>query len=59
MLSVIIATLAILLLGITILARLPFHWWWIRSCEFPRLQIATLALLTLLLAPLTEAPCAG
>ncbi|MDT8895161.1 endonuclease/exonuclease/phosphatase family protein [Halomonas sp. I1] len=56
MLSIVIATLATLLLGITILARLPFHWWWIRSCEFPRLQIAALALLPLLLAPLAEAP---
>ncbi|QEM81923.1 endonuclease/exonuclease/phosphatase family protein [Halomonas binhaiensis] len=56
MLSIAVTTLAILLLGITILARLPFHWWWIRCCEFPRMQISMLALLTLLLASLSESP---
>ncbi|ALM52921.1 endonuclease/exonuclease/phosphatase family protein [Halomonas huangheensis] len=54
MLSTAIAIFATLLLGITILARLPFHWWWIRCCEFPRLQIAFLAIFALLLTPLAD-----
>ncbi|GEN22301.1 endonuclease [Halomonas cupida] len=56
MLSIALATVATLLLGITLLARLPVHWWWIRACEFPRMQIASLALMTLLLAPFAETP---
>ncbi|RTR00192.1 endonuclease/exonuclease/phosphatase family protein [Halomonas nitroreducens] len=29
---------AVLLLA-SLIARVPGHWWWLRACEFPRLQI--------------------
>ncbi len=56
MLSPILALLALLLLGVTLLARLPVTWWWIRAAEFPRLQFAALALAILLAAWLSEPP---
>lgn len=46
---------ALLLLG-TLMARLPSKWWWIRCLEFPRLQIASVALLFGVLALLLSPP---
>lgn len=44
MLPPLIASLALLLLATTLVARIPLRWWWIRCFEFPRVQIAMLAL---------------
>ena len=38
-----------MLVAATLVAKLPLRWWWIRACEFPRLQLAFAALLTALL----------
>jgi len=43
-----------LLLFATLVAKLPLRWWWIRACEFPRLQLAAAALITALLALFVE-----
>lgn len=48
MLGALLALVACSLLFATLLGKLPLHAWWIRACEFPRLQIAGLALLTLI-----------
>ncbi|MCW4151161.1 endonuclease/exonuclease/phosphatase family protein [Halomonas sp. 18H] len=56
MTSILISIVAALLLAVTLVARLPMHWWGIRSCEFPRLQIAALALLCVVATPLVEPP---
>ncbi|MCE8001758.1 endonuclease/exonuclease/phosphatase family protein [Billgrantia ethanolica] len=42
--------LVALLLFATVIAKLPLRWWWIRACEFPRLQLASAALVAALLA---------
>jgi endonuclease/exonuclease/phosphatase (EEP) superfamily protein YafD len=55
-LSILLAVLAIALLSATLVSRSPLTWWWIRACEFPRLQIAALAALTALLALLAAPP---
>lgn len=51
MLDVTLFIIAIALLAITLLAKLPLHHWWIRAGEFPRLQLASLAILVLVLLP--------
>lgn len=56
MLSVLAAATALGTLAATLLAYLPSTQWWIRACEFPRLQIAVLAIVSLLCVPLLEAP---
>lgn len=56
MLAMLLTGVAITLLAATLLPRLPLTWWVVRSCEFPRLQIATLAALVAALAPLTTPP---
>lgn len=56
MFSLIVFCAAIILLAITVLARVPVHDWWVRACEFPRVQIASLALLTLVCSAWSEAP---
>lgn len=48
--SVTLGVVVALLLAATLVARLPLRWWWIRACEFPRLQLASAALLTALLS---------
>lgn len=45
MLGYLLGCIAILLLLATLIARIRLRWWWIRSFEFPRLQIAALALI--------------
>nr|WP_295708796.1 endonuclease/exonuclease/phosphatase family protein [uncultured Halomonas sp.] len=52
MLGILLGCIAIVLLLATLIARIELHWWWVRSFEFPRLQIAFLALVTGLLAAL-------
>lgn len=59
MLSALPAILALATLVATLLAYLPSTQWWIRACEFPRLQIAMLAILSLLCVPLLEGPWFG
>ncbi|QEA40298.1 endonuclease [Pistricoccus aurantiacus] len=48
MLSLALAVVTAILLAATTLGRIPIHRWWARACEFPRLQIAGMALLLLL-----------
>ena len=43
MLGPLLGCIAVLLLLSTLIARIRLRWWWIRSFEFPRLQIALLA----------------
>ncbi|WP_404377551.1 endonuclease/exonuclease/phosphatase family protein [Vreelandella aquamarina] len=43
MLGPLLGCIAVLLLLSTLVARIRLHWWWVRSFEFPRLQIAVLA----------------
>ncbi len=56
MFSLIIFALSVLLLATTLLAKVQVHDWWVRACEFPRLQIAALALVTTALAYFTADP---
>ncbi|WP_027966726.1 endonuclease/exonuclease/phosphatase family protein [Halomonas halocynthiae] len=56
MFTFIIVTVSLLTLAATLLAYLPSTLWWIRACEFPRLQIAVLAMLPLACAPLLNSP---
>ena len=51
-----LAAVVTLLLVATFVAKLPLRWWWIRSCEFPRLQLAFAAFFTALLALALESP---
>lgn len=46
MLGPLLGCIAISLLFITLSARIHLRWWWLRSFEFPRLQITILAVLT-------------
>ncbi|QTP54877.1 endonuclease [Billgrantia sulfidoxydans] len=48
--SVALAAVTAMLLAATLIAKLPLRWWWIRACEFPRLQLACAALVTALLS---------
>lgn len=59
MLTFIIVTVSLVTLAATLLAYLPSTLWWIRACEFPRLQITVMAAVALLCAPLTDATWAG
>jgi len=43
-------SLAVVLLAVTLLGKVRLHDWWIRACEFPRVQIAILAALIAILA---------
>ncbi|MDW7748519.1 endonuclease/exonuclease/phosphatase family protein [Halomonas sp.] len=56
MFSILLAVVAIVLLAATLVARSPLTWWWIRACEFPRLQLAALAAVTALLSLLATPP---
>lgn len=56
MFSLILFAIVITLLAATVLARLTFYDWWIRACEFPRLQIAALAILIALLSWWSDTP---
>ncbi|TDR51013.1 endonuclease/exonuclease/phosphatase (EEP) superfamily protein YafD [Halomonas ventosae] len=56
MFSILLAVVASVLLAVTLVARSPLTWWWIRACEFPRLQLAALAAVTALLALLASPP---
>ncbi len=52
----VLLSIAAALVVVTVLGRVPVHDWWVRACEFPRLQIATIALATALLSPLGSEP---
>ncbi|MEA2120363.1 endonuclease/exonuclease/phosphatase family protein [Halovibrio sp. HP20-50] len=56
MLGILLGSIAIVLLLATLIARIELHWWLIRSFEFPRLQIACLALITGLAAAIWVEP---
>lgn len=56
MTELILAGLALVLVAVTVLGKVPVHDWWVRTCEFPRVQIATGALVVALLSPLSEPP---
>ncbi|WP_111412100.1 endonuclease/exonuclease/phosphatase family protein [Billgrantia lactosivorans] len=51
-----LAAVVALLLAATVVAKLPLRWWWIRACEFPRMQLAFLAVITALLSLPLEPP---
>ncbi|MGQ7248938.1 endonuclease/exonuclease/phosphatase family protein [Halomonas sp. V046] len=54
-LDVVLVVVVAILVAATLLARIPTHWWWLRACEFPRLQIGILGAIVALLSPLAEA----
>lgn len=56
MLSLPLFAMGLLLVCMTLLAKVRLHDWWLRACEFPRVQIATLALAVLVLSMWSEAP---
>ncbi|WP_166267732.1 endonuclease/exonuclease/phosphatase family protein [Marinobacter caseinilyticus] len=56
MLGLSVFVIACLLMLVTLLAKTPLHDWWVRACEFPRLQIAVLAFLTAILSLWAEPP---
>jgi hypothetical protein len=51
-----IFALSMMLLAVTVFAKIRLRDWWLRACEFPRVQIACLAALTALLATVTDDP---
>ncbi|SHM30772.1 endonuclease/exonuclease/phosphatase family protein [Vreelandella subglaciescola] len=50
MLTLVLAVATVILLAASTLGRIPVHQWWARICEFPRLQIASLAAVCLVLS---------
>ncbi|GEN29265.1 endonuclease [Halovibrio variabilis] len=56
MLGILLGSIAIALLLATLIARIELHWWLVRSFEFPRLQIACLALVTGIVAAIWVEP---
>ena len=52
MTGLILLGLALLLVAVTVLGKVPVHDWWVRACEFPRIQIAVFALLLAVVSPL-------
>ncbi len=42
----ILLAVALILLAVTVLGKVRLHDWWIRACEFPRLQIVAVAVIT-------------
>ena len=42
----ILLVVAVVLLAVTVLGKVRLHDWWIRACEFPRVQIVALAVIT-------------
>lgn len=55
MLTLVLTAATAILLAATTLGRIPVHQWWARACEFPRLQIASLAALCLVLSAFAKA----
>lgn len=47
LLSVVVTTVAVGVVVVTLLPKLPTHRWWVRVWDFPRVQIAILAALTI------------
>nr|WP_237738429.1 endonuclease/exonuclease/phosphatase family protein [Halomonas smyrnensis] len=47
--------IAVLVLLASLIARVPGHWWWLRACEFPRLQIGLAGAACALASPLADA----
>lgn len=56
MTEILLAILAGALVVVTLLGRVPVHDWWVRACEFPRVQIAVLAAVVACLSPLADEP---
>ncbi|MFN3579704.1 MAG: endonuclease/exonuclease/phosphatase family protein [Pseudomonas sp.] len=56
MLGVALFGLSLLLLTATLVAKLRLHHWWIRVWEFPRMQLASLALASCLISAFVEGP---
>lgn len=54
MIDILLTVLAMALAVVTVLGKVPVHDWWVRACEFPRVQIATAGLLLACLSPLAE-----
>ncbi|CAM4114986.1 endonuclease/exonuclease/phosphatase family protein [Palleronia rufa] len=55
-LDLLITAAALLAVVGTIMPILPTHQWWIRAWDFPRLQIAIVGLIALVLSPLATPP---
>lgn len=51
-----IFALSMILLAVTVFAKVRLRDWWLRACEFPRVQIASVAFIVTLLALLTAEP---
>lgn len=56
MIELILGALAVVLATVTLLGKVPVHDWWVRACEFPRVQIAVLAFVLACFSPLAEVP---
>lgn len=54
MFSLALFGLSLVLLAATVLGKVSLHDWWIRACEFPRMQLASLALACVLLSFLSN-----
>ncbi|MGM0570639.1 endonuclease/exonuclease/phosphatase family protein [Marinobacter sp.] len=54
MTEIILAVFATVLVVVTVLGKVPVHDWWVRACEFPRLQIAAAGLVLACLSLLAE-----
>lgn len=54
MVDIALIVAAVILVAVTVLGKVPVHDWWVRACEFPRVQIAALALIVALLSPLAD-----
>ncbi|MCK2183341.1 endonuclease/exonuclease/phosphatase family protein [Halomonas getboli] len=54
MLGWLLGGIAALMLLASLIARVPGHWWWLRACEFPRLQIGLAGGACALASPLAD-----
>lgn len=56
MLGITTTLAALVLLAVTFIARVRHHAWWVRACEFPRVQISCLILVVMLLGLFANGP---
>lgn len=56
MLGILTTLAALILLAVTFIARVRHHAWWVRACEFPRVQISCLIVAVMLLGLFAHGP---